>query len=347
MDADAFPQEVLADEEPKYLRRQKPLEIKRRKFGKRAWKTYARVALWTCVGLVGAGIAYAVADFLLASREMALIHPEQVEVSADHGEQLHYVAPAVIRGAFIADRNRSVLRIPLDARRRQLESIPWVEEATVRRALPNKIEVEIKERTPVAFLRQGADMALVDAHGVILERPLEGNFEFPVVTGIRADMAADDREKRMQLFSGFLQQVETARAGSVKQVSEVDLSDANDLRAMITGLQPGSSAGAADAAGSWSQADAPLLVHFGDGDFQTKFTNLLENIGKWRATAGRLESLDLRFNGEAVANPDTSVASKQPAPKQVVSKQVAQQVAPRRAPPQPSPVKSNAGKHPR
>jgi hypothetical protein len=42
MDADAYPQEVLADEEPKYLRRQRPLEIKRRKFGKKAWKTYLR-----------------------------------------------------------------------------------------------------------------------------------------------------------------------------------------------------------------------------------------------------------------------------------------------------------------
>lgn len=350
MDADAFPQEVLADEEPKYLRRQKPLEIKRRKFGKKAWKTYARVTLWTGVALAGAGIAYMVANFLYASREMALIHPEQVEVSGGSGEHLHYVSPAAIRGVFIADRSRSVLRIPLDARRRQLETIPWVEEATVRRALPNKIEVEIVERTPVAFLRQGADMALVDAHGVILERPLEGNFEFPVVTGIRADMAFDDRAKRMALFAGFLQQVEIARAGSVKQVSEVDLSDAKDLRAMITGLQPGDSGGAADTAGSWGRTDAPLLVHFGDDDFETKFTNLLENIGKWRATAGRLESLDLRFNGEAVANPDTSVASRQTAPKQVAPKQIAQLVGPHRAPPKPSSassVKNSPGKHPR
>ena len=217
MDADAFPQEVLADEEPKYLRRQKPLEIKRRKFGKKAWKTYARVAMWTGAGLVAAAAAYVVGDFLYSSRHMALIHPEQVEVATDRGEPLHFVTQASVRGIFAADRNHSVLAIPLDARRRQLEAIPWVELATVRRALPNKIEVEITERTPIAFLRQGSDMALVDAHGVILERPLEGDFNFPVVTGIRADMEAEDREKRMQLFAGFLQQVEAARPGSVRQ----------------------------------------------------------------------------------------------------------------------------------
>ena len=46
MDAEAYPQEVLADEEPKYLRRQKPLEIKRRKFGRKAWMRYLRVSMW-------------------------------------------------------------------------------------------------------------------------------------------------------------------------------------------------------------------------------------------------------------------------------------------------------------
>ena len=46
-----YPQEVLADEEPKYLRRQKPLEIKRRKFGRKAWKTYLHVTAWTAMGL--------------------------------------------------------------------------------------------------------------------------------------------------------------------------------------------------------------------------------------------------------------------------------------------------------
>ena len=44
MDADAYPPEVLADDEPRYLRRQKPVEIKRRKFGRKAWLTYLRVS---------------------------------------------------------------------------------------------------------------------------------------------------------------------------------------------------------------------------------------------------------------------------------------------------------------
>ncbi|MGA8224569.1 MAG: FtsQ-type POTRA domain-containing protein [Candidatus Acidiferrales bacterium] len=315
MDADTYPQEVLADEEPKYLRRQKPLEIKRRKFGRKAWMTYLRVAMWIAIAVAGLWVSYVTGRFLLASPEMALVHPEQIELAGNH-----YVQRASVLAIFSADRGHSVLRIPLAQRRHQLEAIPWVEQATVRRALPNKIEIEITERTPVAFLRQGSELSLLDIHGVILERPIKGNFHFPVITGISADLPQDDRERRMLMFAGFTQQAESARPGAMEQVSEVDLSDANDLRATITGL-PGGNAGGA----SGGQADAPVLVHFGDGDFLTTYRTLLADFPMWRAKAGRVESVDLRFNGQAVVNPDTQAGS--------------QQVAEQR-PPKPAPAKA-------
>jgi cell division protein FtsQ len=313
MDAEAYPQEVLADEEPKYLRRQKPLEIKRRKFGKKAWKTYLRVAFGTAAAAGGVGIAYMVGHFLLASQEMALIHPEQIQVA-----QNHYVSPASVREIFRVDRGHSVLRIPLNERRRQIETLPWVEQASVLRALPNTIKVEITERTPIAFLRDGSDLALIDVHGVILDRPLKGNFHFPVITGISSDMPIEDRELRMQLFASFSQQVETARGGAMDQVSEVDLTEAKDLCARITGLQGGnvsaSANGTSNGASQWSNADAPILIHFGDSDFENKFLTVLNDIGQWRAGAGSVESVDLRFNGEAVVNPDPTLVAKQQEP---------------------------------
>jgi cell division protein FtsQ len=305
MDADAYPQEVLADEEPKYLRRQKPLEIKRRKFGRKAWSTYLRVAVWIVAGAAGSWAAYELAHFLLASPEMALVHPEQVALKGNN-----YVTPASLLEIFAADRGKNVLRIPLDERRRQIEALPWIEQATVRRALPNRIEVEITERTPVAFVREANDMALVDVHGVILERPLQGDFHFPVVTGIGADMALEDREKRMQLYSGFAQQIESAHAGALDQVSEVDLSDDHDVRATMTGVEGDTSGG---------PVDAPVVVHFGDGDFAGKYQTLVEDIGQWRAKAGPIESVDLRFSREAVVNQDRTAVAQERPPKQAAA----------------------------
>jgi cell division protein FtsQ len=352
MDADAYPQEVLADEEPKYLRRQRPLEIKRRKFGKKAWKTYLRVTFWGVIALAAAATSYALGRYLLVSPEMALIHSDQVQVAGNQ-----YVPRGRVLEIFAADRNRSVLRIPLNERRRQLETIPWVEQATVRRALPNRIEVEIAERTPIAFLRDGNNLALVDVHGVILDRPLKANFHFPVITGIGADMPIEDREPRMQMFAGFSQQVESARAGAMDQVSEVDLTEAKDLRATISGLQVVNTSAGAAANDAWGDADAPIVVHFGDSDFQSKYLTVLNDIGQWRAAAGRVESVDLRFSGEAVVNPDrtllalkkdpppiTPIAPKLTAPHPVAPAKPAAPVKPAAPPKAAKPAKSASAK---
>jgi cell division protein FtsQ len=307
MEAEAYPREILADEEPKYLRRQKPLEIKRRKFGKKAWKGYARVSLWAGIGLAAAGAAYMLGHFLMAAPAMALLHKDQIRVSSTH-----YVSPENVQKIFIVDRNHSVLRIPLDERRRQIESLPWVEQAAVRRALPNTIEVDITERAPIAFLREGNQLELIDVHGVILPRPLKADFHFPVVTGIDAAMPLEDREQRMKLFSSFTIAAEQARAGAMEQVSEVDLTEARDLRATITGLQGasplnGPSGDSAADSDQWPGGDEPILVHFGDSDFENRFYTVLNDNGKWRAKAGRVESVDLRFAGEAVVNPDRTL----------------------------------------
>lgn len=306
MDADAYSQEVLAEAEPRYLRRQKPLEIKRRKFGKKAWKTYLRAAAITGASITGLAAIYAAANFLLSSPDVALLHPDQIEVTGNH-----YIPRSGVLEIFAADRGKSVLRVPLEKRREQLESLPWVEQATVRRALPDRIEVELTERAPIAFLRQDSDMALVDVHGVILNRPLEGKFHFPVVTGLSPSMSQDDREMRMQLFSGFMKQVESVRSGTDDLISEVDLADASDLKVTMAGLPP--AGGSSAASSGWSDSDGPLLVHFGDRDFNSRYQTLLDNIGQWRAAAGRIESVDLRFSREVVVNPEDPAISKQPA----------------------------------
>jgi len=254
--------------------------------------------MWTAVGVTGAAAAYAVGSFLLTSPQMALIHPDQISVAGNH-----FVAPGSVREIFIADRGKSILRVPIAKRRLQLDAIPWVEHATVRRALPNRIEVEIAERTPIAFLRDGSELSLVDAHGVILDRPVTGDFHFPVVTGIGSDTPLEDREQRMELYSKFLEEIGSERAAAPDQVSEVDLSDARDLRATITGL------GGESAPDGSAAAEAPVLVHFGDGDFAGKYQTLVDEFGVWRAKAGRIESVDLRFSREAVVNQDTSATS--------------------------------------
>ena len=280
--------ELIAEEEPRYLRRQKPVEIRRKKLSGRGWTFYRRVFIFTVAGAAVVAGAYYGTQFLLYSPSMLLLKPEQIELTGNH-----VVTREAVLRPFAQDRNRSVLQIPLDARRGQLEQIPWVESATVHRILPNLIRVELTERTPVAFARNGNEVELIDPHGAILERPQDTDYQFPVVTGVSDDLPRDQREKRMQLFQDFMKGIELVRGGASQTVSEVDLSIPKDLRAVLTGL-----AGATD-----SQA---VTVHFGSSDFSGKFKMLVDNFSQWQAHTGRMQSIDLQYTRQVVVNPDTS-----------------------------------------
>jgi len=88
-------------------------------------------------------------------------------------------------------------------------------------------------------------------------------------------------------------------------VSEVDLSDASDVRVTLAGLSEMGITGLDD--------QGPVLVHFGTKDFDTKFRVLVDNISQWRASAGRVDSIDLRFSKQVVVNPESrAVAVKTP-----------------------------------
>ena len=186
---DYLPPDALAEDEPKYLRRQKPVEIRKRKFSKKSWPLYRRVLVGGLTALSVGFALYEAANYLLYSQGVLLQSTDQIEI---HGNR--YVPPEAIAEKFSADMGRSVVRVPLTERREALESLPWVEEAHVQRVMPNRIRVEIAERSPVAFLRTGSELSLVDAHGMILERPADGEFKFPVVGGMGESMPRESRE---------------------------------------------------------------------------------------------------------------------------------------------------------
>jgi cell division protein FtsQ len=287
-DAEAYRPELLGDEEPRYLRRQKPVEIRRKKFSGRSWPFYRRVLFYGVVGIAGMSGAVVAGRFLLYAPQMLLVKPEQIEVTGNH-----IVSREAVLQQFVRDRGRSVLRIPLDTRRSALEEIAWVEAATVQRVLPNRVRVELTERTPIAFLRSGTELALIDGRGVILDRPRGEDLQFPIITGLSENMPREERGKRMQTYQEFMKDVDLVRSGSSDRVSEVDLANPKDLRAVMTGI---ASAGDPQA----------LTIHFGAGDFTGKYRMVVENFAQWQASNGRVQSIDLQYAKQVVLNPESS-----------------------------------------
>jgi cell division protein FtsQ len=290
-DQESYRPELFPDDEPRYLRRQKPVEIRRKKFSGKTWPFYRRVFVWTLAGAAVATVGALSVRYVLYSPQMMLLKPDQIDVSGNH-----IVAREEVQKLFVHDRNRSVLRVPLDKRRSEIEELPWVESASVQRILPNHLRILITERTPIAFCRNGSELVLIDAHGVLLDRPDGEDYRFPVVTGLSENMPRDEREKRMRIYQEFMKDADLVKAGSLDRVSELDLSNPRDLKAVLTGLGSGDGAQA-------------VTVHFGQGDFTGKYRLLVENFAQWQANAGPVRSIDLQYSRQVVVNPDTTAVA--------------------------------------
>jgi len=92
----------------------------------------------------------------------------------------------------------NVFALDLDAARAKLLADPWIADATLARHLPGTIVMQVTERKPAAIVALG-DAYLATAEGEPFKRLEPGDpVELPLVTGLRAEDLADDREGAMR-----------------------------------------------------------------------------------------------------------------------------------------------------
>jgi cell division protein FtsQ len=264
---------------------------------------WGRIALGAALLILTAGsIAgmLAVRGYLLRDEHFTVPGSAAIQIAGNS-----HMSRAQLLSVFGEDVGRNVFRIPLAQRRAELENLPWVAHATVMRLLPNRVRVAIVERTPVAFVREGSRIGLVDAGGVLLNMAAPdisdgaggaggiskaANYSFPVLTGISAADPLAVRAARMKTYLGFLQALDATGEHLSQRVSEVDLSDPEDVRAIIS----------SGAAGSAADKGGDILVHFGDEDFLARYRRYQAHLAEWRAQYPRLAVVDLRYERQAV-----------------------------------------------
>ena len=187
---------------------------------------------------------------------------------------------------FGEDIGRNIFFVQLSERRHQLEEIPWVEHATVMRVLPDQIRVSLVERKPVAFVRQGNTIGLVDANGVLLTMPAaamaQHHYSFPVVTGIDPADPIASRKARMAVYLRMLADLDQNGEKFSEQISEIDLTDPEDARVLMP------------------EQGEDILAHFGEDKFADRYRRYKEHIAEWRKQYPRLASVDLRYEQQVV-----------------------------------------------
>jgi cell division protein FtsQ len=240
--------------------------------------------------VVGSAIAGAlwVRGFLLHDEHFLVPGSQSIQIAGNS-----HVTRAQLLSVFGEDVDRNVFAIPLAQRQAELESLPWVEKATVMRLLPNRVRVAIMERTPVAFVHQGSEIGLVDANGVLFDLPSPDtaqtgsvtHYSFPVLAGIAAGDPLSTRSARMKIYLDFITALDSTGEGISRRLSEVDVSNPEDVKAVVS-----------DPAGR----GADVLVHFGEEKYLDRYHRYQEHLAEWRTQYPKLSSVDMRYEQQVV-----------------------------------------------
>jgi len=281
-----LPEDLDPEEESPYRRRRQGVTVRGSRLA--SLRRLLRWALWAVLVFVPLAFAgYRFGPSLANSSLFRLDPARDVQIDGNHFVPREEIVSAL--GIPPAENPRDVetniFQLSLDDERRRVESISWVRSAVLSRVYPHRLIVQVVERTPVAFANVGGRIKLVDSEGTLLEKPEKAFFDFPIVAGLDSVSGARERKSRLDLYHAFCEQLAGELPSSGWLISEVDLADADDLKALLV------------------QGQETILIHFGSEAFAERFHDLLTSLPELRRTSPKIDSLDLRYRNQIVVNP--------------------------------------------
>src|ERR1051326_8405446 len=279
----------VAEESP-FLRGQKRVSARRSSIPKKTASRLLWASLAAAILCVAAIVAAGLYEYGQHSWRFRVESSDNLEITG-----MQNVTKAQIMDVMGADIGRNIFFIPLAQQKAQLEQIPWVESASVMRFVPNRLKVEIHERTPVAFARVGPRIFLIDAGGTLMELPQKHKYSFPVILGMYPGEPLSTRIPRMKAYNQLVQELDSSGARYSQDLSEVDLSDLENLKVRVN-----------DPAGD-------VLVELGNSDYLRRYKTYVSHVQEWRHQFQKLDSVNLRYDNQVIVNPDMEGMPKQAA----------------------------------
>ncbi|MGA8868682.1 MAG: FtsQ-type POTRA domain-containing protein, partial [Candidatus Sulfotelmatobacter sp.] len=287
------------DEESPFLRGQKRVSARRSTLPKKTANRLAWAAAAAAVFCAGGLAVAALYHYGERSWRFRVESSDNIEITGAEN-----VTKPQIMEVMGADIGRNIFFIPLAQQKAQLEQIPWVESASVMRFVPNRLQVEIHERTPLAFARVGPRIQLIDAGGTLMDLSTRHRYSFPVILGMNPGEPLSTRAPRMKEYAELVRELDSGGARYSQDLSEVDLTDLDDVKVRVN-----------DPAGD-------VLVHLGSADYLRRYKIYVSHAQEWRQQFQKLESVDLRYDNQIIVNPDL-----QRPPRQVALSPAAARVA--------------------
>ncbi len=184
----------------------------------------------------------------------------------------------------------SILRIDLRQLKGRLEEETWIKSVEIRRVLPSDLVIYVQERTPSVILEIQGELMIADSDGILLDRysPGYGKLDVPVFRGLLGKdpenyrLHQDENASRIRQGLSMLSELQSASPSYTRMISEVDLSDRNNLIIMLL--------------------DDDAEVHLGKEDYLKRFQTLMKNIQQYQIQKDQYDiaSIDMRFPGKII-----------------------------------------------
>jgi len=135
----------------------------------------------------------------------------------------------------------TILDVDLKQLKDRLKQNPWIRSVEIRRVLPSGLTVFIDERKPSVILEMQGQLMIADRDGVLLDGydPRYGKLDVPVFRGVSGKdidgygSSQTENSLRIKHALDMLAEIESGEPEHVRRISEVDISEWNNLKIML------------------------------------------------------------------------------------------------------------------
>ena len=202
----------------------------------------------------------------------------------------------IIREEFPAN----ILRIDLDGTRQRLEREAWVKRVKIRRVLPSLLVLHVEEREPTVLLELGGVTMMADDEGVLLGAYGSefGKIDSPIFKGFDGGDSKAYKEhykenaERIRRGIAMLTEIAGGMPQAVRDISEVDISELNNIKIMMD--------------------NDPVEISLGGENYLRRFSGFMEDptrkYQELRNQGVQVAQIDLSNDGQIVYKSPEAVA---------------------------------------
>ena len=207
-----------------------------------------------------------------------------------HFEGTRHLSWQKLRTFMLETYSGNLLRADLEQLKDLVESESWVRSATVRRRLPGRLIVSVRERVPVAVAAIDQDLYIVDEEGVVLDRYGSSHLQLdgPILKGLgnvarENPSATRENLEKMGIYSRLMSDLSSSGGDHTRSISEVLLADPERIAIV--------------------RQDDPVPIYLGSGRFRERYESFLAQkdiYQQLKKEYGRIEYIDVSFENKII-----------------------------------------------